>query len=216
VDYSKRMVEHAPILIDGAVVEQDVEHQQTVMVQAHQGSCEEGTTMPIPRPETEKIWHGSSDPQSSTAPPLRAYTGRINAWNGNCSASDRKAPQRVVRTAQYITRAKLPANQDRNTRWCQRKDIKMAKDSSHPSHRQFSLLQHGKRYSSAKSRSKRLLKSFYPKAIRLLNSYPYGYPENLNLPPFTHFYVAATLCLLSMHSHFTSTDMNILQFFSFA
>ena len=33
------------------------------MVQAHQDSCEEGTTKPIPPQETEKIWHGSSDPQ---------------------------------------------------------------------------------------------------------------------------------------------------------
>ena len=41
-------------------------------------------------------------------------------------------------------------------------------DSSHPGHRLFSLLPHGKRYRSAKSRSKRLLNSF-PQAIRLLN-----------------------------------------------
>ena len=35
----------------------------------------------------------------------------ITAWYGNCSASDRKALQRVVQTAQYITGAKLPAIQ---------------------------------------------------------------------------------------------------------
>ena len=35
----------------------------TNMVQAHQDSREEGTTKPIPPQETEKIWHGSSDPQ---------------------------------------------------------------------------------------------------------------------------------------------------------
>jgi hypothetical protein len=33
------------------------------MVQAHQDSREEGTTKPIPPQVTEKIWHGSSDPQ---------------------------------------------------------------------------------------------------------------------------------------------------------
>uniref|UniRef100_A0A8K9XK73 RNA binding motif protein 34 n=1 Tax=Oncorhynchus mykiss TaxID=8022 RepID=A0A8K9XK73_ONCMY len=33
------------------------------MVQAHQDSREEGTTKPIPPQETEKIWHGFSDPQ---------------------------------------------------------------------------------------------------------------------------------------------------------
>ena len=54
------------------------------MVQTHQDSC-----------ETEKI-----------------LIGGITAWYGNCSASDRKELQRVVRMAQYITGAKLPAIQD--------------------------------------------------------------------------------------------------------
>jgi hypothetical protein len=35
-------------------------------------------------------------------------TGCITACYGNCSASDRKELQRVVRTAQYITGDKLP------------------------------------------------------------------------------------------------------------
>ena len=33
------------------------------MVQAHHDSRKEGTTKPIPPQKTEKIWHGSSDPQ---------------------------------------------------------------------------------------------------------------------------------------------------------
>ena len=95
-------------------------------------------------------------------------TGCITAWYGNCSASDRKALQRV-RTALYITGAKLPAIQDLYTRRCQRKALNIVKDPSHPSHRLFSLLPHGKRYWSAKSRTKMFLNSFYPQAIRLLN-----------------------------------------------
>ena len=39
-------------------------------------------------------------------------TGCITTWYVNCSLSDRKALQRVVGTAQYITGAKLPAIQD--------------------------------------------------------------------------------------------------------
>jgi hypothetical protein len=96
-------------------------------------------------------------------------TGCITAWYGNCSASDHTALQRGVRTAQYIPGAKVPAIQDLYTKRCQRKALKMVKDSSHPSHRLFSLLPHGKRYWSAKSRTKRLLNSFYPQAIRPLN-----------------------------------------------
>jgi hypothetical protein len=47
-------------------------------------------------------------------------TGCITAWYGNCSVSDRKAQQRVVRMVQYIG-AKLLAIQDLYNRRCQRK-----------------------------------------------------------------------------------------------
>ena len=174
----KKRTEHAPILIDGAVVEQ-VEsfkflgvhitnelslskHTKTVVKRARQ------SLFPLRRlkifgmgPQILKKFY------SCTIESI--LTGCITAWYGNCLASDRKALQRVVRTAQYITGAKLPAIQDLYTRRCQRKALKIVKDSSHPSHRLFSLLPHGKRYRSAKSRSKRLLNSFYPQAIRLLN-----------------------------------------------
>ena len=81
VDYRKKRPEHAPILIDGATVEQVKSFKflgvhitnKPNMVQAHQDSHEEGMTKPIPLQETEKIWHGSSDPQKvSTAAPSRA------------------------------------------------------------------------------------------------------------------------------------------------
>uniref|UniRef100_A0A8K9UCI4 Reverse transcriptase domain-containing protein n=1 Tax=Oncorhynchus mykiss TaxID=8022 RepID=A0A8K9UCI4_ONCMY len=119
--------------------------------------------------------------KGSTAAP--SSTGCITAWYGNCSASDREALQRVVRTAQYITGAKLPVIQDLYPRRCQRKALKIVKDSSHASHRLFSLLPHGKQYRSAKSRSKRLLNSFYPQAIRLLNISSNGYSDYMQSPP---------------------------------
>ena len=117
--------------------------------------------------------------------------GCITAWYGNCSAFDHKALQRVVRMAQYITGPKLPAIQDLYTRRCQRKALKIVKDSSHPSHRLFSLLLHGKRYRSAKSRSEGLLKQ------HLLPSHKT--PEHLakwlpRLFASPLFYTAATLC----------------------
>ena len=68
VEYRKRRAEQPPINIEGASVEwveipRCPHHQQTIMIQTHQVSCEEGTTTPIPPQKTEKIWHGSSDPQ---------------------------------------------------------------------------------------------------------------------------------------------------------
>jgi hypothetical protein len=96
-------------------------------------------------------------------------TGCITAWYGNCSASDGKVLQRIMRMVQYVTGAKLPALQDIYSRRCQKKALKIVKDSSHPSHRLFSLLPRGQWYQSTKS-SKRFQNSFYPQAIRLLNS----------------------------------------------
>ena len=48
-------------------------------------------------------------------------TGYITSWYGNCSASDHKALQRVVSTAQHITGVKLPDIHDLYTRMCQSK-----------------------------------------------------------------------------------------------
>uniref|UniRef100_A0AAZ3S588 Alkylated DNA repair protein AlkB homologue 8 N-terminal domain-containing protein n=1 Tax=Oncorhynchus tshawytscha TaxID=74940 RepID=A0AAZ3S588_ONCTS len=141
VDYRKRRTEHTPILIDGAVVEQ-VEsfkflgvhitnklewskHTKTVVKRARQ------SIFPLRKldrfvmgPQILKMFY-SCDIES-------ILTGCITAWYGNCSASDRKALQRVVRMAQYITGAKLPAFQDLYTRRCQRKALKMVKNPSHP------------------------------------------------------------------------------------
>ena len=66
MDYRKRRTEHAPILIDGAVVEQvesfkflGVRINNKLEWSKHQDSCEDGMTKPIPPQETKKIWHGS-------------------------------------------------------------------------------------------------------------------------------------------------------------
>ena len=56
-------------------------------------------------------------------------TSCITAGYSNCSASDRKALQRVVDMAQYITVAKLPAIQDLYIpRRCQKKAPKIVID----------------------------------------------------------------------------------------
>jgi hypothetical protein len=106
------------------------------MVQTHQDSREEGTTTPFP---LRRLRHGSPDPQNVLQLHHREDPDRLHQrLVSNCSASDRKALQRVVRTAQCITGAKLPAIQDLYNRRCQRKAQKIVRDSSHPSHRLFS------------------------------------------------------------------------------
>ena len=97
------------------------------MVHTHQDSCEEGSTKPIPPQETKTIWHTEILKRFYSCNIESILTGCVTAWYGNSSASDRKALQRVVSTAQYITGAKLPAIQDLYTRRCQRKALKIVK-----------------------------------------------------------------------------------------
>jgi hypothetical protein len=84
-------------------------------------------------------------------------TGCITVWYDNSTTFNRIALQRVVRTAQHITGAEVPAIQDLYIRQCERKARK-----GHPSHRLLSLLLHGKRYRCIKSNAKWLLNSFCP------------------------------------------------------
>ena len=139
------------------------------MVQTYQDSREEGTIKPFPLKRLKRFGMGPQILKRFYSCTIESIlTCCISAWYGNCSASDHKALQRVVRTAQHITGAKLPAIQDLYNRRGQRKAHKIARDSSQPSFRLFSLLPHSKRY--RKSRTKRLLNSFYPQAIRLLSN----------------------------------------------
>jgi hypothetical protein len=124
VDYRKSRAKHFPILTDEAVVEQ-VEsfkflgvhitnklswskHSKNVVNRAHQECCEQSPLRKLKRfgvgPQILKKFHRCTVES--------ILTSCITAWYGNCLASDRKALQRGVRTAQYITGAKLPAIQD--------------------------------------------------------------------------------------------------------
>ncbi|KAK3572559.1 hypothetical protein QTP86_000434 [Hemibagrus guttatus] len=60
----------------------------------------------------------------------------ITAWFGNCTVSDRKTLQRIVRTAKKIIRVSLPSITDIYTN-------SIVDDPTHPSH--FNLLPPGKR-----------------------------------------------------------------------
>ena len=75
-------------------------------------------------------------------------TGCITAWYGNCSASDHKALQRVVRTAQYNHWGQATCHPGPLYQAVSEEGL----NSNHPSHRLFSLLPHGKQYWSTKSR----------------------------------------------------------------
>ena len=91
-------------------------------------------------------------------------SGCITAWYGNCSALNRKALQRVVRSAQRITGGKLPALQDTYTTRCYRKAIKIIKDMNHCLFTPLSSRRRGQ-YRCIKAGTERLKNCFYLKAI---------------------------------------------------
>ncbi|KAK1787403.1 hypothetical protein P4O66_002727 [Electrophorus voltai] len=96
-------------------------------------------------------------------------TGNITVWFGNSTKQDRQALQRVVRSAECITRTELPDLQTIYYKRCQTKARRIVKDPTHPNNRLFSLLRSGRRFRSLKTKTERLKRSFFPQAIRALN-----------------------------------------------
>ncbi len=106
------------------------------------------------------------------------YSGTIESvltqcssvWYGNSSNQDCKALQKVVRLAECISGFALPSLQDIYLKRCKNRAVKIIKDSNHPGNRLFILLPSGKHFRSLMAKTERLRRSFFPQAIRLLNS----------------------------------------------
>lgn len=97
-------------------------------------------------------------------------TNCISIWHESCTAMDRKALQRVVRAAEKVVGTHLtPIKDIAHSRYLS-KAKKIMTDPTHPNHGLFSLLPSGRRYRVIRSRTSRFCKSFFPTAIRLLNS----------------------------------------------
>ncbi len=94
----------------------------------------------------------------------------ISVWYGNSSNQDCKALQRVVRLAERISGPALPSLQDIYLKCCKSRAVKIIKDSNHPGNHLLILLPSGKRFRSLMAKTERLRRSFFPQAIRLLNS----------------------------------------------
>ncbi len=98
-----------------------------------------------------------------------AQTYCASVWYGNSSNQDCKALQRVVRLAERISGSTLPSLQDIYLKRCKSRAAKI-KDSNHPGNHLFCLLPSGKRFRSMMAKTERLRRSFFPQAIRLLNT----------------------------------------------
>ncbi len=94
----------------------------------------------------------------------------ISVWYNNATNQDCKALQRVVRLAERISGSALPSLQDIYLKRCKSRAAKIIKDSNHPGNHHFCLLPSGKCFRSMLAKTERLRRSFFPQAIRLLNS----------------------------------------------
>ncbi len=94
----------------------------------------------------------------------------ISVWYNNATNQDCKALQRVVRLAERISGSTLPSLQGIYLKRCKSRAAKIIKDSNHPGNHLFRLLPSGRRYRSLMAKTERLRKSFFPQAIRLLNT----------------------------------------------
>ncbi len=94
----------------------------------------------------------------------------ISVWYGNSSNQDCKALQRVVRLAERISGSALPSLQDIYLKRCKSRAAKIIKDSNHPGNHLFRLLPSGMCFRSMMAKTERLRRSFFPQAIRLLNT----------------------------------------------
>jgi hypothetical protein len=140
VDYRKQRAEHALIHIDRTVVEQ-VKSFKFLSVQITKDLSWSKCTYTVMKRARQRLFPLRRLKGFGMGPQfLKQFysciiesilTGCITTWYGNCSAFDRKALQRVMYTAQYITGDELPAIQNLYARRCQRKAPKMVKDSSH-------------------------------------------------------------------------------------
>ncbi|TWW55947.1 hypothetical protein D4764_09G0009970 [Takifugu flavidus] len=97
-------------------------------------------------------------------------TSSITVWYAGATARDRLRLQRVVRTAEKVIGCRLPSIQDLYISRTRRRAGRITADTSHPGHGLFSPLPSGRRLRSIRTKTSRYMNSFFPSAIRLLNT----------------------------------------------
>ncbi len=191
VDFRRRnSIDHPPLTIDSSTVEK-VSSTKFLGVHITEDLTWTTNTMSLSKKAQQRLHFLRQLKRASLPPPIlttfyrgtieSVLTSCITVWYGDCSAADRKTLQRTVNTAAKIIGAPLPSILDIFLARCSSKTNCIMKDPTHPFHSLFQLLPSGRRYRSIRARSARLLNSFFPQAVRALNS---NYPAPLwNLDP---------------------------------
>lgn len=179
VDFRRAQRDHSPLNIGGSPVE-IVQSTKFLGVHLTENLTWSLNTSSTAKKAQQRLYFLRRLRKAHLPPPILTvfYRGTIEsilsccitAWFGNCTVSDRKTLQRIVRTAEKIIGIPLPSITDIYTARCIRKANRIVDDPTHPSHTLFTLLPSGKRYRSIRSLTTRHCNSFFPHAIRLLNS----------------------------------------------
>ncbi len=179
MDFRRNSVDHPPLTIDSSTVER-VSSTKFLGVHITEDLTWTTNTKSLSKKAQRRLHFLRRLKRASLPPPIlntfyrgtieSVLTSCITVWYGNCSAADRKTLQRTVNTAAKIIGAPLPSILDIFLARCSSKTNSIVKDPTHPSHSLFQLLPSGRRYRSIRARSARLLNSFFPQAVRGLNS----------------------------------------------
>ncbi|KAI4896103.1 hypothetical protein NFI96_026129, partial [Prochilodus magdalenae] len=171
VDFGRTRRDHSPLHIDGSTVE-IVKSTKFLGVHLAEDLTWSLNTSTITKKAQQWLYFLLRLREAHLPPPILTtfYRGTIEsilsnsmtAWFGNCTASDRKSLQRVVRMAEKIISVSLPTITDIYTTCCIRKANSIVDDHTHPSHTFFTLLPSGKRYRSIRALTSRLCNSFFP------------------------------------------------------
>lgn len=179
MDFRKKQTVHNPLTINGSAVE-SVKSTKFLGVHITDDQTWSTNTISLVKKAQQRL-HFLRRLRRADLPPsaLTTFyrgaiesilTSSLSVWYGSCSAADQKALQRVVRTAEKITRSPQPAIQDLYPSRCRKRTTNIIKDTTHPAHKLFTPLPSGKRYRSMRCKTTRFKNSFFPQAIRLLNS----------------------------------------------
>ncbi|KAK3554840.1 hypothetical protein QTP86_000885 [Hemibagrus guttatus] len=153
VDFRSAQSNHYPLFIDGSPVE-IVKSTKFLGVHLAENFTWSLNTTSSTKKAQWRIYFLQRLRKAHLPPPILTmfYRGTIEsilsscitAWFGNCTVSDRKTLQRIVRTGEKIIGVSLPSITDMYTTRCICKANSIVDDPTHPSHTLFTLLPSGK------------------------------------------------------------------------
>ena len=175
IDFRSSQPKHAPLSISGCTVER-VENIKFPGVQMSQDLIWNKNTLGIMKLAQQRLYFLRKLEQASLPISiLRTFYSVVlvsvlmmycfSTWYSNCSVSDKKALQRIVRGAERVIRVSFLSVQELFLSRCRSMTLNTIRYTSHPLLTIFELLPSGKRFQSQKGQTNRLINSFLPQAV---------------------------------------------------